>query len=430
MNIFVYDKNSNNLSKKVVFYNFFLFVFFNLFLINFISFFKIRIDENFYNLSILQIPFLSGFSCDGQIVYFPLFLRLLGVITLFCTVLFAYFLFKKNNLFILISVPIFLLLTCTFFVNYFSKIYLCDFNKISISFIILFFLCSYKFFFQKLNSGEEVIFKFLSSISVVILFSIGIYVCIMGLPAIVEIGFKEFISGIDWKPKENIFGILPLIVSSIVSSICALILATPFAVLFAVYLLYYTSGKITLILEMMVKILMSIPSVIFGFFGMLIIVPLVRFIFYGHTTGDSLLSVIIVLCIMILPTIISFAKDAIKSVPEDYQEVALSLGQTKIKSIFTAVLPSAFRGIIAGMLLSLSRAIGESVAIIMVAGNTISMFKFLQPVKLLTTGISLEMSYASGLHRKALFAIALVLFAINFVINLFFSFLSKKNNKE
>ena len=175
-----------------------------------------------------------------------------------------------------------------------------------------------------------------------------------------------------------------------------------------------------------VQLLAGIPSVVYGFFGMLIIVPAIRSMFPGQTIGDSLLAVILILAIMVLPTIVSVSETSLRAVPVSYREASLALGTTPVKTIFKVTVPAAKSGILAGVILGVGRAIGETMAVIMVAGNVVQMPSILGTVRLMTTGIVIEMSYSSGLHRQALFASGLVLVVFIMIVNIAFTYISRK----
>ena len=203
-------------------------------------------------------------------------------------------------------------------------------------------------------------------------------------------------------------------------------IGVPVGILTAVFLSETASPRLAMLVRPAVELLAGIPSVIYGFFGMLVVVPVIRNMFPEHTIGDSLLAVILILAVMILPTIVSVTETSLRAVPRAYREASLALGATQTETIFKVTLPAAKSGILAGVILGVGRAIGETMAVIMVAGNVANMPSLLGTVRLLTTGIAMEMSYASGLHREALFAIGLVLFVFIMIVNLLFNYISKK----
>lgn len=271
----------------------------------------------------------------------------------------------------------------------------------------------------------EVIFLVFSCVSIGAVIIITVYIFTSGVPAIAEIGLLQFLFGTHWDPANNQYGILYLIISSILATLGSIIIGVPIGLLTASYLSEIASKRYANILRPAVQLLAGIPSVVYGFFGMLIIVPTIRNIF-PNSLGDSLLAVIIILSIMVLPTIISTSETSLRAVPNTYREAALSLGTTPIKTIFKVTIPAAKSGILSGIILGVGRAIGETMAVIMVAGNVVNMPSLLGTVRLLTTGIVLEMSYSSGLHRQALFAIGLILFIFIIIVNISFTAISKK----
>ena len=251
-----------------------------------------------------------------------------------------------------------------------------------------------------------------------------------GIPAMKEIGFMEFLTGERWKPTNEIFGILPMIMGSIYVTAGAIILGVPIGILTSVFMAKYCPKKIYPVLKGATELLAGIPSVVYGFFGLVVLVPLIRDIcqkFHWGGNGSSILTASILLGMMILPTIIGVTESAIRSVPAHYYEGALALGATHERSIFSVVLPAAKSGVVAGIVLGIGRAIGETMAVIMVAGNQARMpAGIVRGVRTLTANIVLEMGYATDLHREALIATAVVLFVFILIINLSFSILSRK----
>ena len=272
----------------------------------------------------------------------------------------------------------------------------------------------------------ESIFLVFACVSVGSVLVITLYMITAGAPAIAEIGLGNFLFGTEWKPNSDQYGILPLILSSIAGTLGAVLLGVPIGILTAVFLSEVAPPKLAGAVRSAVQLLAGIPSVIYGFFGMLIILPALRAIFPGKTIGESLLAVILILAIMVLPTIVSVSETSLRAVPQSYREAALALGTTPVKTIFKITIPAAKSGILAGVILGVGRAIGETMAVIMVAGNAVNMPSILGSVRLMTTGIVMEMSYSSGLHRQALFAIGLVLFLFIMIVNISFTAISKK----
>lgn len=249
-----------------------------------------------------------------------------------------------------------------------------------------------------------------------------------GIPAIADIGPLEFLGGMKWKPMNNIFGIFPMIVGSIYVTAGAIIVGVPIGILCAVFMARFCPEKLYPILKPAIELMAGIPSIVYGFFGLVVIVPLMQNLVGG--SGKSVLTASILLGIMILPTIINVSESAIRAVPESYYEGALALGDTHERSVFKAVLPAAKSGITAGVILGVGRAIGETMAVIMVAGNQAVVPKgLLSGVRTLTANIVLEMGYAADLHREALIATSVVLFVFILIINLLFS-LVKKGDKN
>ena len=255
-----------------------------------------------------------------------------------------------------------------------------------------------------------------------------------GIPAMKEIGFMEFLTGERWKPTNEIFGILPMIMGSIYVTAGAIILGVPIGILTSVFMAKYCPKKIYPVLKGATELLAGIPSVVYGFFGLVVLVPLIRDIcqkFHWGGNGSSILTASILLGMMILPTVIGVTESAIRSVPAHYYEGALALGATHERSIFSVVLPAAKSGVVAGIVLGIGRAIGETMAVIMVAGNQARMpAGIVRGVRTLTANIVLEMGYAAGLHREALIATAVVLFVFILLINLSVSLLNRRAQHE
>lgn len=254
-----------------------------------------------------------------------------------------------------------------------------------------------------------------------------------------EVGIIKFLTGQLWRPKNNIYGILPMIVGSIYITAGAILVGVPVGIMTSVFMAKYCPKKIYAPLKSATELLAGIPSVIYGFFGLVVMVPAARQLcmvlrnagLIKSGKGDSILTASLLLGMMILPTIIGVTESAIRSVPRAYYEGALALGATKERSIFAVVLPAAKSGVVAGIVLGIGRAIGETMAVIMVAGNQPripdSIFK---GVRTLTTNIVLEMGYAQGLHRETLIATAVVLFVFILLINLCVSLLNGRSERE
>ncbi len=265
----------------------------------------------------------------------------------------------------------------------------------------------------------EIVFLLAACVSILAVALICIFLFANGLPAMSKIGLKDFLLGREWKPGNNIFGIFPMILGSIYVTAGAVVVGVPIGLFTAIFLAWYCPKKLYKIIKPAVELLAGIPSVVYGFFGMVVIVPAVRTYFGG---GSSILSASILLGIMILPTIITVSETSIRAVPKSYYEGSLALGATHERSIFAAVLPAAKSGVTAGIILGVGRAIGETMAVIMVAGNQARMPEgILSGVRTMTANIVIEMGYAQGLHREALIATGVALFVFILLINLAFS---------
>ncbi|MEG1953931.1 MAG: phosphate ABC transporter permease subunit PstC [Hydrogenoanaerobacterium sp.] len=256
---------------------------------------------------------------------------------------------------------------------------------------------------------------------------ITVYMVLSGLPAIKKIGLAEFLLGRVWQSTaaEPKFGILPFILTSLYGTAGAIIIGVPVGLLTAIFLAKVAPPKLAGIVRPAVELLAGIPSVVYGLIGMIILVPFVAKTF-KLANGTSLFAAILVLAIMILPSIISVSETALNAVPQEYEEASLALGATKIETIFKVSVPAARSGISAGIVLGIGRAIGEAMAVMMVAGNVANMPTLFKSVTFLTTAVSKEMSYASGLQKEALFSIALVLFVFIMLINIALNLLLKK----
>ncbi len=255
---------------------------------------------------------------------------------------------------------------------------------------------------------------------------ICIFLFANGIPAMKEIGVFDFLMGQKWKPSNDIYGILPMILGSIYVTAGASIIGVPIGLLTAVFMAKFCPKAIYKPLKASTELLAGIPSIVYGFFGLVVLVPFIRANFDGN--GSSIFTASILLGIMILPTIIGVSESAIRTVPEHYYEGALALGATHERSIFYVVLPAAKSGVIAGVVLGIGRAIGETMAVMMVAGNQARMPAGLfKGVRTMTTNIVIEMGYAAELHREALIATAVVLFVFILIINLSVSLLNRRN---
>ena len=283
---------------------------------------------------------------------------------------------------------------------------------------------------QKLRPLEvfmNLLFFVCGLIAVVFVLFISIYLIVSGLPAIREIGLVDFLFGTEWASTaaEPNFGILPFILTSIYGTAGAIVLGVPVGFMTAVFLAKVAPPRLASLVRPAVDLLAGIPSVVYGLIGMMVLVPAVRVAFH-LPDGASLFCAILVLAVMILPSIISVSETALKAVPKEYEEASLALGATHIETVFRVSVPAASSGIAASIVLGIGRAIGEAMAVIMVAGNVANMPGLFQSVRFLTTAVSSEMAYASGLQRQALFSIALVLFLFIMLINIVLNTLLKR----
>ena len=267
------------------------------------------------------------------------------------------------------------------------------------------------------EKSMRMVFMISACASILSVAMICIFLFANGIPAIGKIGIFDFLLGEKWKPGNDIYGILPMILGSIYVTAGAIVVGVPIGILTAIFMSRFCPRSLYL--------LAGIPSVVYGFFGMVVIVPVMSKLFGG--SGKSMATASVLLGIMILPTIIGVSESAINAVPSSYYEGALALGASHERSVFFATLPAAKSGILAGVILGVGRAIGETMAVIMVAGNQARMPKGLfEGVRTMTANIVLEMGYATDLHREALIATAVVLFVFILIINLSFSILSRK----
>ena len=283
---------------------------------------------------------------------------------------------------------------------------------------------------QKLRPLEvfmNLLFFVCGLIAVVFVLFISIYLIVSGLPAIREIGLVDFLFGTEWASTaaEPKFGILPFILTSIYGTAGAIVLGVPVGFMTAVFLAKVAPPRLASLVRPAVDLLAGIPSVVYGLIGMMVLVPAVRVAFH-LPDGASLFCAILVLAVMILPSIISVSETALRAVPREYEEASLALGATHIETVFRVSVPAARSGIATAIVLGIGRAIGEAMAIIMVAGNVANMPGLFQSVRFLTTAVSSEMAYASGLQRQALFSIALVLFLFIMLINIVLNTLLKR----
>ena len=293
---------------------------------------------------------------------------------------------------------------------------------------------------QKRNSREamewffHLLFLLCGVVAVAFVLFISIYLIVSGLPAIREIGLVGFLFGKTWAPTattvEPSFGILPFILTSVYGTAGAVLLGVPIGLMTAIFLAKVAPPKAARVIKTAVELLAGIPSVVYGLVGMIVLVPAIRKLF-GLSSGACLLAAIIVLAIMILPAIINVSETALRAVPQEYEEASLALGATEIETYFRVSLPAAGSGVATAVVLGVGRAIGEAMAIIMVAGNVANMPGLFTSVRFLTTAIASEMSYAAygSLHRNALYSIGLVLFLFIMLINVLLNVFIKRKKE-
>lgn len=265
---------------------------------------------------------------------------------------------------------------------------------------------------------------FLTAItSVIAVIIICVFLFANGMPAVMEIGLGEFLLGKEWFPMEGIFGIFPMIVASLYVTAGAILIGVPIGLFSAMYLVMFADKRLYKIIKPGINLMAGIPSIVYGFFGLMVIVPLFNMI----GINKSILTAALLLGIMILPTIITVVESSLRQVPDSYYKGALALGATKERSAFVVMLPAAKSGILAGIALGIGRAVGETMAVVMIAGNQpLVPGSIFDGVRTLTSNIVLEMGYASGLHQQSLIATAVVLFVFILMINLSFSLLKRK----
>lgn len=261
--------------------------------------------------------------------------------------------------------------------------------------------------------------------SIIIIALIIIFIFMEGLPAIQAYGFFNFIFGMDWAPSSGQYGVFPMIIGSLGITALSLLMAVPLGILCAIFLSEVASSKMRRILNPTIQTLAGIPSVVYGFFGLILLVPLMRVQFGG--TGFSMFTASIILTVMILPIIVSVSEDALRSIPQEYKEASLALGATHWQTIKNVIFPAAIPGVITSVILGMGRAIGETLAIIMVAGNVVQIpGSILDPVRALTSNIAIEMGYATGIHYNALFATGIVLIFMIIVLLILANYLHYK----
>ena len=280
-----------------------------------------------------------------------------------------------------------------------------------------------------MKTGKEEIMRLVFLLAACASIALVAMICVFlfgnGLPTIGKIGVTEFFLGETWRPNNDLYGILPMILGSAYVTLGAIVVGVPIGILTAVFMARFCPDSIYRFLKPAVELLAGIPSVVYGFFGLVVMVPFIRDNTGG--TGSSMLTASLLLAMMILPTLISVAEAALRAVPNSYYEGALALGAGHVRSVFFTIVPAAKSGIMAAIILGLGRAVGETMAVIMVAGNQARMPQgLLEGVRTMTTNIVIEMGYAADMHRDALIATAVVLFIFILIINLTFSYLKGK----
>lgn len=279
------------------------------------------------------------------------------------------------------------------------------------------------------------IFWLCAAIMIIVIAFMGAYIVIGGLPFFSHTNIVDFLFGRKWNPSGNLFGIFPMLVTSIYATIGATFVGVIVGVSTAIVLVEVLPSRVAKVFSAAIDLLAGIPSVIYGFWGLLVIVPIINKFWGGKGAGSSLLAAIIILAIMILPTVIRMTEVSLRAVPNEYKEGALGVGASKFQYIFRVQLGAAKSGIMAGIVLGIGRALGETMAVILVSGNAAIIPKSLvDPVRTLTANIAIEMGYASGVHQQALFATGMVLFVlimlINFLLTQFISNAERRNGNE
>lgn len=275
------------------------------------------------------------------------------------------------------------------------------------------------------EKAMRLLFFLAACVSIAAVILICIFLFANGLPAIRKIGIFQFLLGVRWKPANNLYGNFPMIIGSLYVTAGALLIGVPIGILTAVFMARFCPKQIYTPMKSAINLMAGIPSVVYGFFGLVVLVPMVRDTFGGR--GMSVLTASILLGLMILPTIISVSEASIRAVPESYYEGGLALGASHERSVFFTVVPAAKGGIFAGVVLGIGRAVGETMAVMMVAGNqAVIPRKLTSGVRTLTTNIVLEMGYSTDLHREALIGTAVILFVFILIINLSLSLLKRK----
>ena len=277
----------------------------------------------------------------------------------------------------------------------------------------------------------KTVFFICACIMILIIGFMGVYIVMGGVPFFGEVSVWDFLTGREWNPSGKMFGIYPMLIASLLATGGASIIGVVVGISTAIVIVEILPSKVAKVLSAGIDLLAGIPSVIYGFFGLMVIVPILNDLFGGIGAGSSLLAAIIILAIMLLPTVIRMTEVSLRAVPNEYKEGALGLGASKFQYIFKVQLGAAKSGIMAGVVLGIGRALGETMAVILVAGNSVLIPEsIMDPVRTLTANIAMEMGYATGIHQEALFATGMVLFLLIMGINLTLSTMIKRAERR
>ena len=409
-----------------------LFSILSFYLLNLVLFFVFKLNFEFegylYSISNFDILTSKGISSNS----FPGWIKSFSFICFFSGLSSVFFLIKRKYKEFIILSSCFIFFSISFFLLNMSTPQIKVVNSEVLCFYLFFSVISNLVFRSCLGIGTSFryLLKILTILCSLILFIISFYLISSGFPAISEIGFFKFLTGTEWVPVKHLFGILPFISCSLVVTFGSLLIGVPIGILTAVFLSEFSHPVLSKIINVFIRIIAGIPSVVLGFFGMLVVAPVVRKMFYNYTSGDCLLTSMIILSIIILPTVISMSENPIRCSSKKYLEPSLALGESKARSIFKVIIPAVKNEIISAVFLGLGRAFGETMAVIMVSGNSINMPHLLKSSRFLTTAMALEFSYASGLHKKVLYSIGLILFSIIIILNVIFIVLVKRGKKN
>ncbi len=277
----------------------------------------------------------------------------------------------------------------------------------------------------------KTVFFICAAIMIIVIGFIGVYIVMGGIPFFAEVSVWDFLTGKKWNPSGKMFGIYPMLIASLLATAGGAIIGVVVGISTAIVLVEVLPPKVAKVLSAAIDLLAGIPSVIYGFFGLIVIVPILNDLFGGIGAGSSLLAAILILAIMLLPTVVRMTEVSLRAVPNEYKEGALGLGASKFQYIFKVQLGAAKSGIMAGVVLGIGRALGETMAVILVAGNSVLIPQsIMDPVRTLTANIAMEMGYATGLHQQALFATGMVLFLLIMGINLALSTMIKRAERR